>query len=206
MHKIIKIYWENECFLKLDQSDYKVTLMYPKSCKSDPKVSKSDPRSAPKYSGSLICKLSLAYSWLPWPFKKRLKTNTFLTFSLFGPTKPTHRGQSRNFWKSAPRPGRKHFFANGAKGNLCKKLLFRLLGASGCLFVASGPQSGFAKYLTNMCIICTWAPLMASFGFLMLRSSSIFTLFYFLPLLFPWFFKSVLIYSFVFLKLCSLPR
>ena len=137
--------------------------------------------------------------------KSNGKTIVFLTFSLFGPTKPTHRGQSRNFWKSAPRLGRKHFFANGAKGNLCKKLLFRLLGASGCLFVASGPQSGFAKYLTNMCIICTWAPLMASFGFLMLRSSSIFTLFYLLPLLFPWFFKSVLIYSFVFLKLCSLP-
>ena len=44
-------------------------------------------------------------------------------------------------------------------GNLCEKLLFRLVGASGRLPVASGPQSGFAKSVAKMCIICTWAPL-----------------------------------------------
>ena len=46
--------------------------------------------STKNHPGSLGCKLSLAYSWLPWPSKKHWKTNGFLTFSLFGPTKPEH--------------------------------------------------------------------------------------------------------------------
>ena len=58
---------------------------------------------------------------------------------------------------------RKNFFANGANGDLCKNLPFLVLVASGCLPVAPGPQSGFAKYLIEGCIICTWAP---SYGFL----------------------------------------
>ena len=69
--------------------------------------------------------------------------------------------------------------ASNKEGNLCKKLFFGLLGASGCLPVASGSQSGFAKSFGKVCIICTWAPLVASFGFLMLQSYSIFTIFCF---------------------------
>ena len=149
---------------------------------------------------------------LPWaprgplyPSKKPIKTCMFLTFSLFGPTKPAHRGHSRYFWKSAPHPHRKHIFANRAKGKFYKKTLFRLLGASRCLPVASGPQSRFAKIVANMCIICTWAPLVASFGGLMLQSHWIFTIVYFSPLHFLSFFKSISFFPVVFMKKCPPP-
>ena len=147
------------------------------------------------------------YSWITRgsldPSKNAFKTNTFSTFSLFGPTKPEHRGQSRNFWKSASRSSEKHFFANGTNDDLCKNLLFLLLGASGCLPLASGLPNGFAKNFVKVCIICTWAPLGPPFGFLMLQNCPIFILLYFLPLHFPWFFRSVSIYPCIFLKLCS---
>ena len=45
--KIIKIYWENKYFLKLDQSYFQVTLMYSKSNQGDPKVSQSHPNITP---------------------------------------------------------------------------------------------------------------------------------------------------------------
>ena len=52
LHKIIYIVWGIECFSKLDRSDSKATLMYPKSYKSDPKVNKRDPQSVPKWHQS----------------------------------------------------------------------------------------------------------------------------------------------------------
>ena len=64
LYKTIKIYWENECFSKLDQSDSKVTLMYPKSYKNNPKVSKSaTAHSVLIFPGTLVALLNPQNSW-----------------------------------------------------------------------------------------------------------------------------------------------
>ena len=44
LHKIIKISGENECFLKTDQCDSKVTLIWSKCTQSDPKAHKVTPK------------------------------------------------------------------------------------------------------------------------------------------------------------------
>ena len=75
------------CFSKLDQSDSKVTLMYPKSYKSDPKVSKSDPRMTPKCPK--VPRLTqylffLASSWPSWPLKIHWTNEYILLMGPFG--------------------------------------------------------------------------------------------------------------------------
>ena len=105
--------------------------------------------------------------------------------------------------KSTPRCSRKHIFANRYAIMFNKNPFFRLGCASGCLLVASGPPSGLAKNVGNMCIISTWPPLVARFNFLLLQSPCIFTIFYFLPLHFTFFFNSISFLPFAFVELCS---
>ena len=87
MHGIIKIYSENECFPKLDQSDSKVNALHPKSYKSVPKVTKSGLRMTPecpivaRLTRSLIL---LAPSWPSWPLKIHWKNEYILLLGPFG--------------------------------------------------------------------------------------------------------------------------
>ena len=79
-YKIIKIYWENECFLKINLNTPKVT---PQWSKSNPKVTQSHPKipkvtpewlqSDPKMARLASLQPVLDYPWLLWPLQKCFK-------------------------------------------------------------------------------------------------------------------------------------
>ena len=71
----------------MDQSDSKVTLMYPKSCENDPKVSKSDPRmtpKCPKVARAAQSFAALASSGPSWTTKKSWRNVYLLLMGPFG--------------------------------------------------------------------------------------------------------------------------
>ena len=80
-----------------------------------------------------------------------------------------------------PRSSRKHILANRCFIVFNKNPIFLVGCTSECLLAASGLQSRFAKYVVNICIICTWARLEAPLNLLMLQISWFLFLFIFRP-------------------------
>ena len=81
-------------FFKKDLYIPKVTAQWsrsdPKVIPNHPHIPESDPKVTRKCSGSLGCVLGWGTRARLDPFKNALKTHTFSTFSLFGPTKHAH--------------------------------------------------------------------------------------------------------------------
>ena len=80
LYKIIKIYWENECFLKSDlitskvtpqwsQSNHKVTQSHP----NIPRVTPKWPQSGPKVARAAQPFVFWISSWISWPLQKCFK-------------------------------------------------------------------------------------------------------------------------------------